>query len=196
MDLLKRYIKSCGGGNAKLRCDICGKESEELYEVVYMGRRGYACPECIKKYGLIRIKKADEFFISKKKSQLIRRVKREKANVIKSHAVKKKPFHASDNFPEFVEEYGRLIKRKREDLGLTQEDLARELKVKVSYIKKIESEILPPSIEIARKIEKVLKIKLFKENDEEEYEEPLRMEEDFSITIGDLIKFKDEERSE
>ncbi len=180
-----------------MRCEICGKESSEVYEVVYMGKRVYACLECINKYGLIRIRKAGSFSFRNKPivARKIKEKKINKVNIIKSNVKNKRTFTALNNLPDFVEGYGKLIKSKRESLGLTQEDLSRELKVKVSYIKKIESEVLPPSIDIARKLEKMLKIRLFKEG-KEEYKPLSYDEEDLSVTLGDLIKFEDEEESE
>lgn len=185
------------GGILELKCEICGRESSVLYEVIYKGRRGYACHDCITKYGLIKVKKADEPFLSKEKfyldhstvkkkvSRLEKRSDRERRNIFIHH-----------EFPEFVENYGELVKRGREKLGLTQGDLAKELKVKVSYIKKIESAVVPPATDIAKRLERILGIKLFKQKKEEEYKVPSYADEDFSITLGDLIKFEDEGKSE
>ncbi len=62
-----------------------------------------------------------------------------------------------------TEDYHVLIKRAREALGLTQEELGRKLGEKTSVISKLETGKLKPSIPLARKIEHVLKIKILEE---------------------------------
>jgi len=91
---------------------------------------------------------------------------------------------------ELVEGYGKIIKSARESLGLTQEDLARELRVKLSYIKKIETERMVPTPEIIRKLEKLLNIKLT--GKVEEYEYYKEDTTDHSLTLGDLMDLGEE----
>lgn len=168
-------------------CEICGRETISLYEVIYKGRRGLVCIDCMDKYGLVRIKRVNEPFTS--------RLKPKASSFSKpSHSSRRKKYASlnlsKENF-ELVEEYGNLIRRGREKLGLTQSDLARELKVKVSYIKKLEAGVLPPTLDIAKKLERILGISLFREVKEENYLVPTSGDEDFSITIGDLIRYED-----
>ncbi len=173
-----------------MRCEICGVEIQPLYEVIYKGRRGLACPECIDKYGLIKVKHISQPFTRRKS------VAKPKATTpIVSPPTKRRrvSLKSLDDEMEYVENYGDLIKRGREALGLTQADLARELRVKVSYIKKVEAGILPPTPEIARRLEKILNVKLFKEASEEEYMVAEDVDEDFSITLGDLIRYDDKD---
>jgi putative transcription factor len=61
---------------------------------------------------------------------------------------------------EYIEDLGRIIREAREKMGLTQEDLSRQLNEKVTIIRKIEAGEFNPPIELARKIEKLLKIKI------------------------------------
>ena len=61
------------------------------------------------------------------------------------------------------EGYHTLIKKAREALGLTQEELGRKLGEKTSVISKLETGKLKPSIPLAKKIEHVLKIKILEE---------------------------------
>ena len=70
------------------------------------------------------------------------------------------------NFEEELvvrEDFHILIKRAREGLGLTQEELGRKLGEKTSVISKLETGKLKPSIPLARKIEHALKIKILEE---------------------------------
>ncbi|MCS7143330.1 MAG: multiprotein-bridging factor 1 family protein [Aigarchaeota archaeon] len=64
---------------------------------------------------------------------------------------------------DIVDEYGSRIREARERLGLTREELASRIQEKASYVKKIENGEAKPSVSLARKIERVLKIKLLEE---------------------------------
>lgn len=61
------------------------------------------------------------------------------------------------------EGFSSIIKRTREKLGLTQEELGRKLGEKTSLISKLETGKLKPSIPLARKIEHILKVKIIEE---------------------------------
>lgn len=61
---------------------------------------------------------------------------------------------------EYIEEFGRIIREAREKMGLTQEEFSKQLNEKVTIIRKIEAGEFNPPIELARKIEKLLKIKI------------------------------------
>ncbi len=160
-----------------------------MFEVVYKGSRGFACEECIEKYGLIRVRKGSVPPRKKSSHQVIHR------NKPITKVVKKRGLGSlfSGDIEELVEDYGVLIKRAREGMGLTQEQLAKRLGIKLSYLKKIENNLIPPSIDLARRIEKALNIKIIKRVEEEYY--PLESpEEDVSgVTLGDLLKRVDGE---
>ena len=64
---------------------------------------------------------------------------------------------------ELVEDYGERIKRAREAKGLSREDLARLVGIKVSTLRSIENQDFAPDVETAEKLEKILGIKLFQE---------------------------------
>jgi len=68
-------------------------------------------------------------------------------------------------------------------MGLTQEQLAKKLKEKLSVIKKIENG-WEPSLTLIRKLEKFFSIKLTEELKEEAFERKTRKD----ITIGDVIE--------
>lgn len=62
---------------------------------------------------------------------------------------------------EIVQDYALIIKRAREKMGLSQDDLARRANEKASVIRLIESSKMKPSILIGQKLERALKINLF-----------------------------------
>jgi putative transcription factor len=88
-----------------------------------------------------------------------------------------------------TEDYAELIKKKRESLGLKQKDFAKKINEKESVIHKIETGSLEPSLHLARKIERFLKIKLVEQH-EEEIKERSRQTKSEGFTLGDFISVK------
>jgi putative transcription factor len=140
---------------------MCGKESE-LILVELEGTRLNVCENCAK-YGK-RIK------IMPKARQII---PQKKVEVEDKRRVK--------------DGIGEMIKSKRESLGLKQMELAKMLAEKESIIHKIESGTYRPSIDLARKMEKQLGLKLIEEVVEGDVE--IKTEKGV-LTIGDMLKVK------
>jgi putative transcription factor len=84
--------------------------------------------------------------------------------------------------------YSKLIRDKREQLSLKQEDFAMKINEKASLIHKMETGEFEPSMELARKLEKFLNIKLVETH--EEIRKPIVHEKSGSFTLGDFIKVK------
>ena len=61
---------------------------------------------------------------------------------------------------EIIENYGKLIRQKRESLKLPVGVIAERIQERESYLEKIELEHLLPSLNVARKLEKELGMKL------------------------------------
>ena len=87
-----------------------------------------------------------------------------------------------------MEDYADIVRKAREEMGLTRGVLARMIGEKESTIKRIEDGRLIPSINLARKLEKILKIKLLQPVGEEEVE---FTGEEAYITFGDIVEFRD-----
>jgi len=96
---------------------------------------------------------------------------------------------------ELVEDFGELIRKARIRLGLTQQDLAAQLNEKITVIKKIEAGQLRPSIQLAKKLEKFLKIRLLVPVEEESIElgKLSSRRELKGVSLGDLLKEGGEE---
>ena len=62
---------------------------------------------------------------------------------------------------EVTSDYSRIIKRARETLGLSQEELGMKINEKPSMISHLETGSMKPSDVLARKLEHFLKIRLF-----------------------------------
>ena len=87
-----------------------------------------------------------------------------------------------------VEDYSGIIKRKRESMGLSQKDFANRISEKESTIHKIETGSFEPNMDLARKLEKALGIKLVEHY--EEMHESSKKTASGGFTLGDFIKVK------
>ena len=94
-----------------------------------------------------------------------------------------------ENTPFVIEAAGMLIRTARENAGLKQGQLASMAGLKESTIQKIETSIIKPELDAARKIEKILDIKIIDTYDDSEKSKHFNLDDE-NITIGDLIKFK------
>jgi len=149
-----------------MKCDMCGSEGK-LYQAVIEDAKLKVCHECSKfgkVIGIVEQENINE--ISTRSSQ---ESKTEIMNIL-------------------VDDYGGKIRNKRESLGLNQSEFAKKVSEKESLIQKIESEHFEPSIGLAKKIGKFLKLKLTEEY-EEQHEAQVKSKTD-SFTLGDFIKKK------
>ena len=142
-------------------CDLCGY-SGELFTAQIEGILMDVCGKCLR-FGNLIEKKRD---ISIEK--IIPKLKKETIFLLK-------------------EDYNIKIKKIREKLNLTQEDLAKKLNEKASLIHKLENKGIEPNENIIKKIENLFKIKLTEEYSEEKAKFDFKSD---SLTIGDLLKLK------
>lgn len=161
-----------------MNCEICGRDSKVLYIAIHLGARVYACQDCVDKQGLTVIKKLGEHV-------------KESVNSRRRQIQTKRVIPGIKPVPDFelVEDYGLVVKRRREELGMTQEDLAKRLKVKLSYIKKVEAGKIIPEYSLVIKLEKILGVKLIETADMESERVKYVYEEDVEEgpTLGDLM---------
>ena len=140
-----------------MNCELCGKRKELVLALVENSEMK-VCSDCAKFGKVLReIKEVEE---------------------------EEKKVEEEEFVEGIVEDYSKLIKDKREKMGLKQEELARKLNLKESIIHKIETGSIEPSIETARKFENFLRIKLITE-----YNVKYRKigTNDKVMTLGDLI---------
>jgi putative transcription factor len=88
---------------------------------------------------------------------------------------------------EIVDDYAARIRNARMGRGLSQKDLAMQMKEKEHLIKKIENAELIPEEGVRRKLEKVLEIRLI-EGPVEESEK--KVESKLAPTLGDVTIIK------
>jgi putative transcription factor len=151
-----------------MQCDLCGKDSQ-LFVARIEGTELQVCKDC-SAYGQV-LRRAMPTIVREKKPSII------------------KPFLPQNEIVlVIVPDYGDIIRKTRESLNLRQEDLAKKLAEKESLIQKIESSHLEPSIELARKLEKHLNIKLIEKH--EEKKQVMKGTGGDKFTIGDIINIK------
>ena len=148
------------------RCDLCGKEKDLVIALIENTELN-VCKNC-SKFG--KVKRKTNIFTPIQKSKKIEEELEEEIT------------------ERIVKGYGKLIKDAREKLNLKQDEFAKKINEKVSLIHNIESEHHEPSIKLAQKIEKFLKIKLIEKTKLENPEFKTTKSEGF--TIRDILKLK------
>ncbi len=146
-------------------CEICGKPDANIKAMIE-GTEFTVCHTC-SRFGKI---------IS---------VQRQKGFVPKRTFIPREKLQETEE--KIIENYGEIIKRSREKLGLSQEDFAKKINEKISLVHKLETSTFEPPIAMAKKIEKFLRIKLVDvvENSSEKGE---KIKKTDGLTIGDVIK--------
>lgn len=82
---------------------------------------------------------------------------------------------------DLIDDFGGAIKKKRESMKLSWQDLARKLLVHESELKRIEENKLKPDEKTAAKIERELGINLFKKQDSDDKDEQDDEEEQAAV---------------
>ncbi|MFH0870004.1 MAG: multiprotein bridging factor aMBF1 [archaeon] len=155
-------------------CDMCSSK-DAVFKVDIEGSKLNVCEKCSRFGRVISRIQAVQPPMSKKE--------KEKA------ALEIAPKKTTESVQIIKPDYARLIKGAREKLEMKQEDFAKMLNVKESFMHKIESGHLKPDLELARKLEKALKIVLV-EQVEVEVGGGEAKKKGEGLTIGDLIRLK------
>ena len=148
-----------------MQCNMCNKEAKVI--ALVEGVELSVCNDC-GKFG-----------------NIIKPIRKESKETPKTIKIEKE----KEIIELIANNYGEMIKKKRESLGLTQKELANKLAEKESLIHNIESERFEPNIELAKKFERFLGITLIEKQQEERLNKEKK--ETRELTLGDLIKKKD-----
>ena len=160
--------KKRGLHTKNMNCEMCGKEAE-LFKANIEGVVLTVCEKC-GKFGKVISRVTKEVSPSKVKS----------ANILLQKKV--------EIMQVIVENYAELIKRKREKMGLTQRDFSMKFSEKESLMHKIESGDIKPNLELAKKLEKLLGLKLVEQREDETgYKTQTKTDE---LTLGDFVKVR------
>ncbi len=150
-----------------MRCEICGKKIVgKPVKTKIESSMMLTCNEC-SKFG---------------------KVQREPPKPRKPRPVRRSPKFREPS-EEVVEDYNNLIRESRERKGWTREVLAEKVYEKASVVNRVESGKMVPDIKLARKLEKILDIKLI-EKTENGKQEDLGPAARRGATIGDIARIK------
>lgn len=166
-------------------CEMCGYNGE-LKRAVVEGSLLMLCDKCVKFGEVIELKSPpSEDIVSSRMKKL---------NTSRYASMRSAGVYVHESEEELVvKDYFELVKRAREKMAKTQEEVAKEIAEKVSIVQGIESGRLEPSLKLAKKLEQYFKIDLMKKvsisKENEELEQDLGLKHG-SMTIGDVIKIK------
>ncbi|MBU2561025.1 MAG: TIGR00270 family protein [Nanoarchaeota archaeon] len=151
-------------------CDMCGKESD-LVKARIEGTTLDVCGECVR-FGEIISRPAIRTKGLPQRQAPLRPKRKEILQII-------------------VADYADKIKNAREKMELTQEEFAKKLNERTSIMQKIEVGQFRPSIDMARKLESELHVRLVEQYDEAgeiPLSTPKTKGEGF--TLGDFVKVR------
>ncbi len=142
-------------------CESCGRKTNKIYKVEIEETIMEVCQEC-SSLGKIIVEKKE-----------IKRIRKEPKTLITTE--------------EISEDYNIKIKKARESKNLTIKDLALKINEKESLLHKIENKHIKPTLDLARKIENKLGIKIIEKMNIEEnnIEEEIKEEPN---TLGYLLE--------
>jgi putative transcription factor len=165
----------------KLRCEACGcRINGQPFRVIIEGARLTVCTQCAKHGKIVYDEpKPAPMFVKPKTTRIM----------VKAHPKPKAP--TVDTSLELAEDFGAKIRKAREQLGLSHDELGKRLNEKVSLLRKIETGKMAPDDKLAAALEHLLKVKLIvpaKEAKVPEAKIPKKTPQE--LTLGDLIQIK------
>jgi transcriptional regulator, XRE family len=163
-------------------CEMCGGEHASLTKVKIEGATLQLCEQC-KGFGT-EVHEPDAATQSTNKYSTDQRTTTEApSTTTRAERPRRDMF---DTMPEIATDYDAQIREAREDLGLSQEELAGQLNEKASLIRKLERGSMLPDDRVRKKLERALDISLL--------EGGADVETDWSgsasttTTLGDVVK--------
>ncbi|MEM0087042.1 MAG: multiprotein bridging factor aMBF1 [Candidatus Micrarchaeaceae archaeon] len=125
-------------------CEICGTETDEIYVIEIEGAEMRVCGECAKGQKIISAPT--------------------KSAPKQQHASAKAA--TAETPKELIEHYGEALRKARNEMGIPLNVLAERISEKESTLLRVEEEKMLPSVELTKKLEKELGIKLTAESEQ------------------------------
>jgi len=152
-------------------CDMCGRSTETAKALVE-GVQMDVCKECSRFGKLIRAPDVKKVLAENKFNRMNNRSKKPEDEMVES----------------VIDDYSARIRKSRERMGLTQEEFAKMINERESVVQKMETNQYKPPLNLARKLERILQIKLI---EEVKAEGALTQKNDSNtLTIGDIMSQK------
>jgi len=110
-------------------------------------------------------------------------------------APRKQPSIIVEESVELIDDFGAKVRRAREKLGMSHEDLGKKISEKVSVLRKIESGKMTPNNFLIEKLQHALKVKLLVPVSEPKVPlKALASSRPSAPTLGDIAKVKKKEK--
>ncbi|MGD0729195.1 MAG: multiprotein-bridging factor 1 family protein [Candidatus Micrarchaeaceae archaeon] len=122
-------------------CELCGAKMKDVYVVNVDNVELRVCIKCAQG------KKIISKVMEQKKGNVLQMPKKDKNEI-----------------PQIVENYGRIIHDARESMKLPMKVLAEMINEKETLLSRVEQQRTMPSVELTKKLEKALSIKLTEES--------------------------------
>lgn len=149
----------------KLSCDICGRDEARAI-ILIEGAKMVACGRCAHN------------------GKILHRLDDEGVEI----AGRPPPRGSMEMSQEIVENYGKIIRRARDSMGVKMSVIAEKIMEKESYLDGIEKERLKPTFEVAKKLEKELGIILIEKVESEVLPDTATKRGKFTEpTLGDAL---------
>lgn len=171
-----------------MRCEVCGRKIfGKPHRVIIEGAKMTVCGKCAKL--------GSGTWEEKRKSVFPKPAIRPFKQAIPTKPVQAKQSSQQDLEPplDLVEDFAVKIRKAREKLGLSHEELGRRLSEKVSVLKKIESGKMTPDMKLVVKLEHALKIKLLAPLTEPKPLPAYQKTPMEELTLGDLVNLNEGE---
>ena len=166
-----------------MNCDICGREiTGQAFKVKVEGAKLLVCGRC-QRLGTPYV---DEPVA---KRPLVRSIP-----VIRAGPRKAPELPKGMEELEVAEDCADRVRHQRMKLGLSQEELAKRVKEKLSVIQKIETGKMAPDTKLCRELEHELKIKLLVPR--KEIADVPKANPPAEVTLGDIMRVKGKSKLE
>ena len=163
-------------------CEMCGYGTVQLHKSIVEGTILLLCDKCVRYGEVIALKKPSEDLVVRRLS--VSRTSRHASAAVSGYQILEEETLSRD--------YSVKVKRAREKMGKTQEEIALALAEKLSVIQSVESGRMEPQLKLAKKLEQFFKIELVKKEGsvtEGVSDAPLG---GGSYTIGDMLHSKED----
>ena len=165
-----------------MNCDICGREiSGQPFKVRVEGAKMLVCGRC-RNLG----KPYEE-------EPTVRRALTKPITLPRTAQRKAPELPRGMEALDIAEDCAQQVRQRRMKLGLSQEDLAKRVREKLSVIQKIETGKITPDTKLCKELEHELKIKLLVPR--KEASEFPKTAAPAEIMLGDIIRIRDKSKS-
>lgn len=159
-------------------CEVCGKQIfGKGLNIVIDGAKLVVCSDCAKFSTSTPQNAREEIVEEVKKAPSPPRIRPQKTVRVE--------VPIRDDL-ELVENYSFLVRKAREKMSLTHDELSRKIGAKVSTLQKLETGKMVPEQDLVKRLERALKIKLLQPSSKVVVEEKFTGKPS-TLTLGDVV---------